>query len=258
MYLETAERYYNGMAASPRFFEIDLARGIAIAMMVTFHILFDLWYFRIFQIEVTSGFWRYFAFATASLFVGIVGVSFTISYARAAKSLSGFRLYRKFLFRGAGIFALGLLVTAATWLYLGEGFIVFGILHLIGISILLAPFFYRFGKFNIAIGILVILAGIFIAGLTGPLWLLPLGLHPAAWWSVDYEPILPWFGVVLIGMGVGTMAYPRGERGFTAPQVPARLERVLAFPGRHSLVIYLVHQPVIILVLHVVTGMVPL
>ena len=35
------------------------------------------------------------------------------------------------------------------------------------------------------------------------IWLLPLGIHPATFFSVDYEPIFPWFGVVLIGMGLG-------------------------------------------------------
>ena len=59
-------------------------------------------------------------------------------------TLSGYRLARKFLSRGAGIFLLGLLVTAGTWLYLKEGFIVFGILHLIGISVMISPLFFRF------------------------------------------------------------------------------------------------------------------
>ncbi|HUH78447.1 MAG TPA: heparan-alpha-glucosaminide N-acetyltransferase [Methanoregula sp.] len=246
------------MPERQRFFEIDIARGIAIAMMVAFHTLFDLWYFGIYPVDVAHGFWRYFAFSTATLFLLIVGISFTISYSRAEKALSGFRLYRRFLYRGAGIFALGILVTAATWIYLGEGFIVFGILHLIGVSVLLAPFFYRFGKYNFVIGGAVILAGFLIAGIAGPVWLLPLGFHPAAWWSVDYEPLLPWFGVVLIGLGLGSVLYPEGRRRIPLPELPARWRPVLTFPGRHSLVIYLVHQPVIILILHFATGAVPL
>ncbi len=130
------------MTGSPRFFEIDLLRGIAIAMMVLFHTLFDLFWFGIYPVTVTSGFWQYFTFGTATLFLLVVGISFTISYARAARRLAPVPLYLKFLKRGAGIFALGLLVTLATWLYLGEGFIVFGILHLIGVSIILAPLFF--------------------------------------------------------------------------------------------------------------------
>ena len=71
---------------------------------------------------------------------------------------------------------------------------------------------------------------------------------------MDYEPIFPWFGVVLIGMGLGEFLYPEGVRSFTLPQIPEIVVRPLAFLGRHSLIIYLVHQPIIILVIAAVTG----
>ena len=83
-----------------------------ILMMVLFHTLFDLNYFQIFIIQVYDGFWRYFAFATASLFLLIVGISLTISRSRAVSKIPGNRLTLKFVSRGAGIFLLGLLVTA--------------------------------------------------------------------------------------------------------------------------------------------------
>ena len=242
------------MAEMSRYPEIDLVRGIAILMMILFHTVFDLFFFRILPVEVYSGFWRYFALATASLFLLIVGISLTISRARAASAKPGIQLALKFVYRGAGIFLLGLLVTVCTWIFLGEGFIVFGILHLIGISIMISPLFFRFKKCNLVLGFLVITIGLFFATLTGPVWLLPFGIHPATFWSVDYEPIFPWFGVVLIGMGLGEYLYPDGIRGFTLPQIPEMVIRPLAFLGRHSLVIYLVHQPVIILVIAAVTG----
>ena len=69
-----------------RYGEIDLVRGIAILMMVLFHTLFDLSFFRIFPVDISFGFWRYFAFATASLFLLIVGISLTISRARVAST----------------------------------------------------------------------------------------------------------------------------------------------------------------------------
>jgi uncharacterized membrane protein len=237
-----------------RYREIDLVRGIAILMMILFHTVFDLYFFRIFPIDIYSGFWRYFAFATASLFLLIVGISLTISHARAASTKSGYQLALKFVYRGAGIFILGLLVTFCTWLFLKEGFIVFGILHLIGISVILSPLFFRFKKWNIVMGLLCIVIGFFFTTRTGPIWLLPLGIHPATFFSVDYEPIFPWFGVVLIGMGLGEYLYPEGVRGFTLPQIPEIVVRPFAFLGRHSLLIYLVHQPLIILIIAAVTG----
>jgi uncharacterized membrane protein len=156
--------------------------------------------------------------------------------------------------RGAGIFLLGLLVSLCTLLFLREGFIVFGILHLIGISIILSPLFFRYKKWNIILGFLCITIGFVFSTLNGPMWLLPLGIHPITFYSVDYEPIFPWFGVVLTGMGLGDLLYPKGVRSFTLPQIPEIFVRPLAFMGRHSLIIYLVHQPVIILLIAAVTG----
>jgi len=274
------------MGSVLRFTEIDVCRGIAILMMVLFHTLFDISFFGVAPVNVESGFWRYFAYATATLFLLIVGVSLVVSHARAATMLSGLSLAKKFLLRGAGIFFLGLLVTFATWLYLREGFILFGILHLIGISVMVSPLFFRFKKYNIVLGIACILIGLFVISNAGPLYahllsiqpavswsanytpvisgttvgiifpllLLPLGIHSAAFWSVDYTPLFPWFGVVLVGMGIGEFLYGEGKRHFSVPWFPEFLVSPLSFLGRHSLVIYLVHQPVILLMLAAVTG----
>jgi len=245
-----------------RFAEIDVCRGIAILMMVLFHTIFDIRFFGISPINVETGFWRLFAYATATLFLLVVGMSLVVSHARAAKKMSGFPLAKKFLVRGAGIFALGLLVTLATWVYLREGFIIFGILHLIGISVMLSPLFFRFKKYNILLGFACILIGLFVvsnmnwnsAGPILPLILLPLGIHAPAFWSVDYTPLFPWFGVVLVGLGSGEFLYGNGVRHFSAPRLPDFFVISLSLLGRHSLVIYLAHQPVIILLLGAVTG----
>jgi uncharacterized membrane protein len=242
------------MDSASRFREIDATRGIAILMMVLFHTVFDLNFFMILPVNVSTGFWRWFAMATASLFLLVVGISLVVSRARSATGLSGFALARKFLIRGTGIFALGLLVTLATWLYLREGFIIFGILHLIGVSVMLSVLFFRFGKYNILLGLLCIAGGFFIGTFQGPVWLLPLGIYPASFTSVDYTPLIPWFGVVLVGLGVGEVLYAGGVRQFTMPHLPDRIIRPLSFMGQYSLAIYLVHQPIIILLLAAVTG----
>ena len=242
------------MDSAARFPEIDATRGIAILMMIVFHTVFDISFFKIAPVNVSTGFWRCFAMATASLFLLLVGTSLVVSHARSAADLSGLALIKKFLHRGAGIFALGLLITLVTWLYLHEEFIIFGILHLIGVSVMLSPFFFRFGKYNILLGILCIAAGFFIGTFQGPVWLLPLGVVPASFTSVDYTPLIPWFGAVLAGMGIGEFLYSGGIRRFSMPHLPHLLVQLCAFLGRHSLVIYLVHQPVIILLLTTVAG----
>jgi uncharacterized membrane protein len=237
-----------------RLWEIDSLRGVAIMMMIVFHTVFDLNFLAVLPVNVASGFWRYFAYATASLFLLIVGISLTLSRARAQPDLAGPALTMKFLRRGAGIFCLGLLVTLGTWLYLGEGYVIFGILHLIGVSVMLSPLFFRFGRSNILIGLVAIGTGWLIHGTAGPLLLLPLGIMPPGFSSVDYTPLFPWFGMVLIGMGTGSLFYPAGKRAFSLPGPREVVVRPLTFLGRHSLAIYLVHQPVIILCIGLVTG----
>jgi len=244
-----------------RYDEIDVARGIAIIMMILFHTLYDLAFFGIYPVNISTGFWRWFAIATASLFLLIAGFSLTLSHAPALQRLRGavkphVRLFVKYIKRGAGIFGCGLLVTLATWLYLGDGFVIFGILHLIGVSIMLSPLFFWFRKKNILIGAVCIVIGITftVSGISGPIFLLWLGIHPVSFTSVDYTPLFPWFGVVLIGMGLGEHLYPSGKRAFNTPHVPGMVSATIALLGRHSLVMYLVHQPVILLLLHIVTG----
>jgi uncharacterized membrane protein len=242
------------MAGASRYHEIDMVRGIAILMMILFHTLFDLNYFHIFPIDIYEGFWKYFAYSTASLFLLVVGISLIVSHARAQSKYSGHRLALKYVYRGAGIFLLGLLVTVVTWWYLGEGFVIFGILQLIGVSIMLSPLFFRFRTANIVLGFLFIAIGYLLSAISGPAWLIPLGIHPPDFWSVDYEPVFPWTGIVLIGMGLGEYLYPDGMRRFTLPVMPRVIVQPLSFLGRHSLVIYLVHQPVIIFLIAVVFG----
>jgi uncharacterized membrane protein len=242
------------MTGTERYPEIDLMRGIALVLMIIYHTLFDLNFFSIFTIDLYTGFWRLYAYAGASLFLLIVGVSLTISRARAERYLDARSLAKKFVLRGAKIFCLGLLVTLATWWYLREGYVIFGILSVIGVSVLCSPIFFRFGKKNVIIGFSCIVIGWIFTTINGPIWLLPFGIHPAAFWSVDYTPIFPWFGVVLIGIALGEVLYPGGIRSFALPKFPTTAIAPLTFMGRHSLVIYLIHQPLILAVLYLITG----
>jgi len=240
-----------------RFWEIDGVRGIAIIMMVTYHLLFDLVYFGVADIAVTSGFWRAFALTCACTFVFLVGLSLHISRERAIqKGMDGKALMRKFLTRGLFILALGCGITLVTWYVIGGGYILFGILHLIGLSICLSPLFFSLQKKNLIAGVIVIALALVVTGAEGPLWLAWLGIHPAGFHSVDYEPLIPWFGLVLLGMGTGAYLYPKGRplRQIKEPCPP--VTGLLAAAGRHSLLVYITHQPILILIM-MVTGTIP-
>jgi len=223
-----------------RFAEIDIARFIAILMMITFHILFDLNSFEIYDINVETGFLWWFARVIAGSFIFIAGISLTISYSRS-------RVFRRFLLRGIKIFCWGLAITLVTWLVMRESYIIFGILHFIGIAIILGFFFVRFRLINLGLGAALIVAGVFLMRTSfGFPWLLPLGLMPHDFKTADYIPLLPWFGIFLIGICAGNTFYPGGERNFNPWPSAVQVTRPLAFLGRNSLLIYLVHQPLII------------
>ncbi|HPW10998.1 MAG TPA: heparan-alpha-glucosaminide N-acetyltransferase [Methanoregulaceae archaeon] len=233
-----------------RYPEIDIARGIAVVMMVLFHIAFDLSFLGIAGIPVSSLPWRAFAMATAALFLLLVGISLSISagYAKTRLSRSDFIL--KYLKRGAGIFAIGIGISIVTWIILPGAFIVFGILHLIGLSIALSPLYTGYSWQNLLAGLAIILVSPVVAAMRGDGWLVWLGIHPPAFYSIDYTPVFPWLGVVLIGVGLGAILYPRAARRWDH-EVPTLPRSPLRFLGRHSLAIYLVHQPIILGILFI-------
>ncbi len=81
-------------------------------------------------------------------------------------------------------------------------------------------------------------------------WLLWLGVRAPVGYMLDYRPMMPWFGVVLLGVVAGSALYSDGERRFPWPvQIPFAPVRQLATVGRYSLAIYLLHQPLLLAVL---------
>jgi uncharacterized membrane protein len=231
-----------------RFWEIDVIRTVAIAMMITFHTLYLLQYFYIHNTGVPGlpyGFWWWFPRVTGGTFIFLAGVSLTITHSRS-KRMSGF------LLRGLQILAWGMGITLITWLISREGYVRFGILHFFGIAFILAPFFLRFRFINLILGAALMAIGIYlqVPGIYFDFpWLLWLGLMPHGFWTMDYWPLLPWFGLFLVGMFCGTLLYPQGNRRFNIPDFTDPVTSALTLPGRHPLVIYLAQWPVVIGVL---------
>ncbi|MCX6798699.1 MAG: heparan-alpha-glucosaminide N-acetyltransferase [Candidatus Diapherotrites archaeon] len=231
-----------------RFFEVDALRGIAVIAMVCFHTLFDLNFFAGYDFNLQDGALFALGRFAAIAFVFLAGVSLTLSYNRARKLLNGWRVFQKFFVRGVKILILGLLITAVTFFLFPQEFIVFGVLHLIGVSVIFAfPFIPR-KRLALFSGVLLIFAGLILQGLYFDFnYLLWLGFKPAAFYTFDYFPLLPWFGVVLLGIFAGNLFYPHGKRGFSLPDLSsAQPFSFLAALGRKSLLIYFLHQPVLV------------
>ncbi len=226
-----------------RFWEVDAARGVAILMMVVYHFTYDLYAFGGYDVNAVSGFWARFADATATLFLLLVGISLAITAARGDGS------FRPYLLRGLRVFGYGMLLTVV-FLVFGMGIVAFGILHLIGVSIILAYPFLKLRFTNLFLGIAVFVVGLYVqAGdPSGSPWLLPFGVVPEGWIMPDYRPLLPWFGMVLVGLFIGNVVYGKGRPAGLPVRSPA-VARPLLPLGRNSLAIYLVHQPLLVALL---------
>jgi len=219
---------------APRLWAMDVLRGIAIVLMVIYHIIFDLYYLGITRFAMHD--WPLFLWqrTIAMLFLGLVGASLVIKK----------RTFFEDAKRAGILFLFALLITVATSIWPGRGMIVWGVLHFIALSIVLGHFFVRFGKWNAVAGLGVIALWALTAGkIAGSHWLLPLGFAPAGFYSYDYYPLLPWFSLVLFGMAVASTGV--FQKLDAKIRMPALVEP-LCWAGRHSLAIYLVHQPIIL------------
>lgn len=232
-----------------RLWEVDSLRGFAIVEMVFYHFMWDLSFFGLTQATLVVGPWQWFARSIATLFIFTMGLSLTLSYSRERQKRGRDNLFGKYLLRGAKIFGWGMVITVATYFFIGRGFVIFGILHLLGVSVVLS---YPFLKTNrwvaLGAGVAIIIAGILVDPLrSDSVWLVWLGIKQTGSYMVDYYPVLPWSGIALIGVFVGHTFYPNGRRAFSLPDWgQAAPMRGLQFLGRHSLLIYLIHQPIII------------
>ena len=177
-----------------RFWEIDALRGFAIINMIFFNYSFALSYLGIINLDL--GLEN--AVAIASTFIFLSGISMTLMKDRT---------FKRFLARGLGVFSWGLLITAITFFAFPEAFIVFGILHFIGISIIMGYFFLKFDNINLVLGAVLLVLGLYLQTFRVDFpWLLWLGLAPVGFYTFDYFPLLPWFGVTLTGIYINSGA----------------------------------------------------
>lgn len=231
---------------SARLVEVDLVRAVALLMMLVYHFLFDLWFLGMAAVEVLTGFWRAFAYVTAALFVLIAGLSLTLAEsAQRRRGGTSPEIAKKIGRRGLELIGWGLVITVVTEVAFDQGTILFGILHLIGVGTILSIPLLRHPRAAFVLGSTCVLLGPVAAAVRGPIWLAWLGFHPVDFVSLDYVPLLPWFGVLLIGVAFGHLLYPGGERRFMLEDPPS-WTRPLAWIGRHTLAVYLIHQPVFV------------
>jgi uncharacterized membrane protein len=229
---------------------LDALRGFLLVNMIAFHGLWNLVY--LFGVK-------------AAWYTGIPGYIWQQSVCWMFFLLSGFcfRLGRKPLKRGLIVFGGGLAVTAVTCIAMPESRIFWGVLTCLGsCMILLTPLEKVLRKIPSGLG-LAISFGLFALLRNVPvgslgfeklvLYPLPvafyrnlftayLGFPPQNFFSADYFPLIPWFFLFTAGYFLFRFLNERNlnERLFARGEVP-----VLNWLGRNSLIVYLLHQPVL-------------
>ena len=225
-------------SSGERYWEIDAIRGIAILGMI---------------------FYNCYVFGTA-IFVILAGIAMILRHERMQRAGKTDREYYVTLVnRSLLLFGIAMLITLVTWIAYrvfldSNDAIVFGFLHMLSISMLIAVPLLRFKKWNLLFGLAIMGIGtLLIPHFTTPEWLFPIGIHSAEFLAhtPDYFPLFPWTGVLLLGVGLGNVFYPNGIRGFTLKYVPGKILQAMAKLGHGTvtLFIYIIHMPIIFVIL---------
>jgi uncharacterized membrane protein len=218
--------------------------------MILYHFFFDIDFLIVESIDFSVGFWFWFARVIAFSFILLVGVSLSLhSFRKGMNSLHERLMQIK---RGLFVLGLGFGITLVTGLLFPSQTIWFGILHFIGLGVILCTPFVRKPKWSLVTGL-----GIFLLGTVFYSSLLSLDifvLFPFSFTTFDYFPLFPWLGAMLMGIFLGHFFYPAGKRNFSLSIETKSFIQPLSWIGKRSLLIYLIHQPILVLIISTVTG----
>ena len=222
-----------------RIWELDALRGLCILCVVFIHLMYDLTdLYGLIHFEYPA-IYLFIQQWGGVLFLLISGICVTL----------GHRCIR----RGLLVLLCGLVISAVTvgMYFLGmadKGVIIyFGVLHCLGFCMLLWPLFRKLPNWLLAaIGCLLAITGLFLNNMRLEHdWLLPLGLVSSRFASADYFPLLPHFGFFLLGAFLGRTLYRKQQTLFPKINPDILPIRFLKLCGKHSLWIYMLHQPIL-------------
>lgn len=216
-----------------RFLELDFLRGLAVLGMIIFHFFFILDFYGIYPSEMFSGLWHVLGQFVRFTFLILVGIGMVISFNRSHS------LWRQ-VKRGLIVLFFAMIVTLATRIFIPDQYVSFGILHLIGTSIIILSLIVRWPFFALLFAIFAMSLGYYV---TDGVFIL---FHNSSVQTIDYFPLFPWIGVVALGIFLGHIFYAK-ERA--QPKFNLLQKIPLVFLGRHSLLIYMLHVPIILAVL---------
>ncbi len=213
----------------PRSYFLDILRGFTIVLMAIFHFSYDLNMLGLYAFSMKTPFWYYFPRLIVFFFLICVGVSLHLANKEGIHWGKVGRRFRKIALCAIGI-------SASTYFLFPQNWIYFGTLHCIAASSLLGLLFINRKMLSGAVIILIISTYLYFDLDTSSLAFLP---HIV---SMDFIPLYPWFWVVLLGQifseQIAKISFSQNA-----------LTRALAWMGKRSLIIYLIHQPLILSIL---------
>ncbi|MEM6710962.1 MAG: heparan-alpha-glucosaminide N-acetyltransferase [Pseudomonadota bacterium] len=240
---------------SMRWVLLDRARGFALLAMIVYHALWDGFLFELLTPTLErDAAMRLAAQFIAGLFLVISGVSAALTAGMTRASLFKARHYWR---RFAILCSAAALVSAATFIALPDAPIYFGILHHIAFASLVLATLQRLHPFvPAALAAFVVIVDDTVAApiMDNPL-VIWLGLGTRAPITADWVPVFPWMAASLLGYASGRQwivpwlrSKPGRDKMAEETRTPARfyMPDILALGGRHSLAIYLIHQPILI------------
>ncbi len=238
-----------------RILALDLARGLALFAMATYHFSWDLELFGYLDPGTTGHGWlKLYARLIAGSFLCLAGISLALADSAGLRP-------QAFLKRLAMIAGAAGLITLVTFFATPESFIFFGILHAIALSSVIGLAFLPLpGVIAIAAGALCLaLPQFYRDDMFNTLWLYWVGLHSIPPRSNDFVPLMPWLGPFLIGLGLSKLAIKHGlaARLASIETGGSVFSRLTQFCGRHSLAFYLLHQPVLLALIWTFAQMAP-
>jgi len=227
---------HNGKSNNIRIWELDFLRGLALILMTYFHLIYDMKELYEYPVSYEGNITDYIGKLSAILFITISGISTSLG--------------RSSWKRGLKVLGAAMLITLVSYIFDNDFFVIFGILHFLGLSMILSIILKKLNNIAlVALGTAIMIVGynISLDNFNND-YLMMLGFRSPAFSSSDYYPLIPYLGIFMIGMVLGRMLYQR-KKSLIVP-LPGHI--IISMAGRHSLPIYLIHQPVIILILYLI------
>ena len=229
-----------------RLIEIDALRGIAIILMVIFHIALADNLFANKNHNLDNGFFDFSGHFSRTLFLFLVGTSLVLAYQKKKKEKKSFKMFQ--INRGVQILTYGLIVTFLTKLVLPQQYVAFGILHFIGLSIILLSFIID--KKHIIYIILILCLTMYgnIQTSNPNLFSYILGTNSGFHgWTIDYFPLLKNIPKIILGVIFG---FYYSKNPLTIPNYikTHKITNTLETLGKQSLNIYMIHLPIVYLI----------